>query len=472
MALAWMPIQADDAASQTPPVNSSPFAPPPLAKLADADQLAARMKTGQDLYRQIREQAIATYARLHPAASSGDDDAKRTIRLAAYLFVWGDFYREGLWDGTVDHATAAASSGLVDPLLQALPIIHALDAKQVTSEHQALFFSNEGDQLAASDYPDCFKFWFDALETQNLVSLKMRGELRDPQTQALLPAVVEKAAGEYGELIKAKIDHGVLAAIGETFFHGLQGDETSLTSAADTIDQAFASSDPSNALRDVIQARYDIALAWTARGTGNANVVTPDGWKLFADRLKKAADILEAAYLQHPEEGAISRLMLTVELGQGQGRDRMELWFGRAIKANPDDFQAYSAKAYYLTPEWYGSDDDVWTFGVECAKTQNWPAKIPMVLVDSMVSHLWKKHPEYLTDAGKWAVLDAAFRGYLDHYPASNYYRSIYARWATEGAHWNVAQEQFKILGDHWDRVVFPGSRYPEMKGLSDKNSP
>ena len=38
----------------------------------------------------------------------------------------------------------------------------------------------------------------------------------------------------------------------------------------------------------------------------------------------------------------------------------------------------------------------------------------------------------------------------------------------TESGHFAESEEQFKILGDNWDRDVFPGNRYQEMKGKAD----
>jgi hypothetical protein len=437
----------------------------------DVDQLAGRMKRNVDVYQKVRDQSLAVYAKLHPSPSAYDDDARQAIRLAAYLWVWDDFYREGLWEIAVADATRATNGGSDDPLMMALPVIHFFDANNSTSDHQALFLNSIADRLNASAYPDELKFWCYRIDSKNLVKAKSEHEALDPKTVAMIPGIVDKAANAYGELIKAHLDRDLLFAQGHTFFHGLQPDEDSIKAAGAAVDKALGQVDPTGALRLAMRGAYYTTYAWTARGIGNADTITDDGLRLFNDRLQTADGILEPAYASHPNVGIIAQEMLTVELGQGQGRNREELWFGRAIKANPDDLVSYQAKGNYLKPKWYGSDDDLWNFGVEAAKTQNWSAKIPMVLVDLMVSDLWKKHPEYLTDPDKWQVLESTFRGYLNQFPRSNYYRSIFARWATEGQHWVVAEEQFKILGDDWDRVVFPGSRYPEMRGLADQNT-
>jgi hypothetical protein len=181
--------------------------------------------------------------------------------------------------------------------------------------------------------------------------------------------------------------------------------------------------------------------------------------------------VLEPAYAKHPEAGYLARQMITVELGQGQGHDRMELWFGRAMKADPDDYEACRNKANYLTPKWYGSDDELWNFAVECAQSKAWGGKVPLLFEEELQGDLGQKRAAYLGDPDKWAIMEAAFRGYLAQFPNSTYHRSVFARYAVEGQHWAVAEEQFKILGENWDEMVFPGERYPEMRKLADTNS-
>ncbi len=437
----------------------------------DVDQLAGRMKKNVDLYRNIRDQALATYTKLHAGPNGYDADARQAIRLVAYLWIWGDFYREGLWPLALDDADRAIEAGCDDPLVSALRVYHLFESKYSSFDHEAQRFDVSADQLAGTDYPAAFKFWYYRIDAQNLVAGNQEHSLVNPKTIALIPAAVDKASKAYCELIKAHLASGVLFDKGRTFLHGLRPDETSLKSAATAMEQSFARDDPENVARPALQGDYNIEWAWAARGTGSSNEVTGDGWKLFGDRLQIADGILEKAYAQHPGAGIIAREMLSVELGQGQGRDRMELWFGRAVQADPDDFEAYREKAYYLAPKWYGSDEEVWNFGLECAKTQKWSAKIPLVLVDSIVSNLGQKHPEYFTEPDKWQTLESVFRGYLNLFPRSTYYRSIFARWAVEGQHWAIAEEQFKILGDQWDRVVFPGERYPQMRDLADTHA-
>jgi hypothetical protein len=132
-----------------------------------------------------------------------------------------------------------------------------------------------------------------------------------------------------------------------------------------------------------IQGTFNTDYAWDARGDGWANSVTQNGWKLFTERLAKADAALEKAWALDSTNADAATQMLDVELGQGQGRDRMELWFKRAMEANPDNYDACWRKLYYLEPKWYGNEDEMLKFGRECVAGKNWNAGIPSILVQA-----------------------------------------------------------------------------------------
>jgi hypothetical protein len=94
-----------------------------------------------------------------------------------------------------------------------------------------------------------------------------------------------------------------------------------------------------------------VELAWAARGIGLANTVSDEGWKIFKERLATAENALTNAWQINPEDSRIADKMLEVELGQGEGRDRLELWFERAMMLNPCDYKACSTKLNYLQPK-------------------------------------------------------------------------------------------------------------------------
>lgn len=124
-----------------------------------------------------------------------------------------------------------------------------------------------------------------------------------------------------------------------------------------------------------------IDMAWNARGEGYANTVTPEGLKIFYDNIAIAEIALNQAWKLNPKDPRIADGMMQVELAQGQGRSRMELWFDRAMKLDPNDYFACNRKSLYLEPKWHGSVQDVLNFGRECLQNTNWGGQVPLVLV-------------------------------------------------------------------------------------------
>lgn len=124
-------------------------------------------------------------------------------------------------------------------------------------------------------------------------------------------------------------------------------------------------------------------LAWNARGSGYADSVTEKGWDTFARHLAEAERVLERSWDLDPTLESTAVEMMRVELGQGKGRNRMELWFSRAMKLNPANYEAARAKVWYLQPKWHGADGDAISFGRECVRSTEWKGRVPLVLWDA-----------------------------------------------------------------------------------------
>src|SRR5205085_1588049 len=92
----------------------------------------------------------------------------------------------------------------------------------------------------------------------------------------------------------------------------------------------FEKAFPKSSAPFVLAGNVCTQYAWDARGGGWANTVTPEGWKLFHERLEMASVFLEKGYQLDPADPAAATAMLHVELGQGRGKDVMEKWFQRA----------------------------------------------------------------------------------------------------------------------------------------------
>ncbi len=449
---------------------------PPSARRApiDVDALASRMKSRQDIYQQLRDQALAVYGEQNPGTHSYDPQAKEAIQLAAYLWVWGDFYGEGLAKRSCDDASFVTHKGCADPFFRVVSnapfYIHHYSTKAIDADP----LRETAETLATSGYPDAFKLEAYQTAISDYVSVLESPNKTDPaldKTVLALPDLIDAWMGLYGKLVSAGLPDDLVYAKGLELLDLCKEQEDPLKRAGAGIDTILGAAELSakEGVKDALEGRFYVEDAWLARGSGWANTITPQGQQDFEARLATAEQILTAAYAHNPQQIAIARNMLGVELGQGQGRERMETWFGRAMAVDPDDFMACQIKETYLLPRWHGSNQEAWNFGVDCAKGENWESKIPLILIDE-AEYLQFSIPDFYADGRTWKVLDAVFRGYLQHYPNSIFYRSRYARFAVLGSHWDIAREQFQILGRDWDRDVFSDEEYSEMSLLAKEN--
>jgi len=442
-------------------------APKPL-RVLDVDALASRMKKHQDLYKQLRDDSLKVYAKLHPNPSQYDKPAQTAIRLAAYLWVWDDYYKEGLWktyndyacQSTPIHPTATTPE---DSLINVFSDIwcysarnrHPGNAKAVESLKKCV------NNLEKSDYPAHFKYAGYANMVHCLSHIKMCEKKMDgvTKTNALIPEMVDKTGYWYGELIRIQIPDDILYAKGYSLLDDNQDEEETLTTLWAALDKKFLNYAPRGAARCALVGGYYTIYAWTARGSGWSNTVTDEGWRLMKERLIKAGNLLETAYPDSTLKTIIARKMITVVLGLQQGKELMETWYRRGIENDPNDYNIYAAKFNFLLPRWYGSPQELLTFGSECIKTENWAAKVPMIFI-SAISDLAEDNTKIYSMPQVWDPLEKVFREYLNHYPESTIYRSQFAKCAAQGGHWKIAKEQFDILGDEWDRETFSEIEY------------
>jgi hypothetical protein len=193
-----------------------------------------------------------------------------------------------------------------------------------------------------------------------------------------------------------------------------------------------------------------IQMAWNARGSGWAYTVSDKGWEHFSERLATAQEALEHAWKLNPKDPEIAHQMMTVMLGGG--RDRMELWFDRAMALDPNDYDACSKKLYYLEPKWYGSREAMLDFGRECVQNTNWAGQVPLVLADAH----WNFHRGYVDKSEQtnywmqpdvWPDIKMSYDRFFELNPEATRYYHNYAWYAYQCEQWNAFNELIPKLG-------------------------
>jgi hypothetical protein len=157
--------------------------------------------------------------------------------------------------------------------------------------------------------------------------------------------------------------------------------------------------------------------------------------------------------------------MIAVEMGQGQGRERMETWFRRAMQADGDNLRACTAKMLYLEPKWHGNPEEMLRFGRECLATQNWEGRLPIMLphVHYTLATCYldeERRAAYYRQPQVWADIQAALQPLLGKNPDAFYHRTDYANWAVHCGQYAEANKQFELLGDGYSRIIFSPEQY------------
>jgi tetratricopeptide (TPR) repeat protein len=109
------------------------------------------------------------------------------------------------------------------------------------------------------------------------------------------------------------------------------------------------------------------SYAWKARGTGWSDSVSKDGWKLMADRLQRADDILHDVGVKTPDWYDANQ---TIALGQGWKRDEYFALISECMASYPTYYNALMKKAYWLEHKWYGKEGELKQFVEEEANKQ------------------------------------------------------------------------------------------------------
>ena len=344
-----------------------------------------------------------------------------------------------------DSAQSAVEAGCDDPMIRYLDVRFSQDVKDKPLNERQDLCKGAANNLEGSPYHAIWKFYADvyaadmlwADENTNLWQQVV--QFRHDAMSYLAQAVQEKSFPE-AEAYDAT----------SALFELLQYNPKEMTNAYDQVESALAHQPDNAAMADFIKATFYIQYAWEARGHGTADQVTADGWRLFKERTEIAQKALEHAWSLDPQDPQIPTLMISVVLDQQTGRPEMEKWFDRAMKADPNNYQACRAKLHFLLPEWYGSRDDMLEFGRECVASTNWGGDVPLILVDAhsqFYSTLRRQERRgYWLSPDVWPDIQASYEKYAQLNPDETRFRYPYAWYAFNCLQTNDLVEQINLI--------------------------
>lgn len=446
-----------------PPPPAAPDLPDPSVRGLNPDFFFARAKTPWPA--QLEQETLAEFDKRNSPEKPWYADARTAVRLYAYETATNDPHGEGILTEAELLAARAYKVGCRDPLILSIcdvssrVLLHSLKNGPINR------LVDDLSVLRESGYPAVFKY-------RAAISIA-----RDRSTFEACPKdwledmtpSLEKTAGIWqlaGEFLLASVEAGLppdrIPGEAERLTWATDDNASSMEKVREILDEFLAKSQPPANVRALVLGNFYVDWAWTARGSGWAKDVTPEGWRLMGERLEIAHRLLEAAHREFPNDARIPASLIQVELGQGTGKYRMNLLYEDAIRADPSNFSARCHKIYYLQPRWYGSPREVLEFGLECAATGDWENHLPLLLPYGLdlVAEL---QPEVYKNKEVWSGVCQIYREYLRRYPNSVSTRTRLFAWAVNCEDWDMASVQRDILKGNWDRRIFGNSAFSKL---------
>jgi hypothetical protein len=200
----------------------------------------------------------------------------------------------------------------------------------------------------------------------------------------------------------------------------------------------------------VLKGKAALTRAWAKRGGAFAANTSEEQFKGFQDELGSAEQALSRAWELDQSNQELPLYMIHLELGQGRGRDRMELWFDRAMKLNSQNYDACYLKLEYLQPKWFGSVSDMLEFGRECVASTNWGGAVPLILSDAheLIIRAYPKpeRPQHWKNPEVWKDIKASFEKCFQVNPPGPRGHERYARFAAWCEQWEEFAQQIKLV--------------------------
>jgi hypothetical protein len=171
--------------------------------------------------------------------------------------------------------------------------------------------------------------------------------------------------------------------------------------------------------------------AWNARGVAYASTVTPEGWKLFNQRLARADEVLNRSKPVASKSPLWYQLRLAVDRDMGVDRKRVQPIFDEATRRFPWYVVYYQSLTDYLSPKWGGSYEAVDTFARQSVNNKlgsdhSLYTRVYWLLTDG-------EGPEFepfRDSMASWSLMKTGFEGLMQRYPNSFWNLNTYAAFA------------------------------------------
>lgn len=239
---------------------------------------------------------------------------------------------------------------------------------------------------------------------------------------------------------------------------GCRDDEPeSMWQLHDTIHREWIAAYPDSITARVAYADFFVDYAWHARGSGFADTVSQEGWKLFEERLARARKILADARTLPMKDAVWWSVSLTVALGQGWSRDDYDALLKEAKAYSPVFWSYDTARAYSLLPRWHGAPGDWEDYALQASRAKNGlGAEIYARIVMQMADNYDNVFEE---TKASWPKTREGIEAMRKKYPEFHEVTNWAAKLAVLAKDYPEASRLFALLGDSYDPAVWKNAQ-------------
>jgi hypothetical protein len=220
---------------------------------------------------------------------------------------------------------------------------------------------------------------------------------------------------------------------------------------------------PQSVTAKIALAENYFAYAYRARGNGSASSVTPEGWRLFNERVNQAATMLAGAAPLVEKDPQWFVSMLELARLQGWPEPDCEKLYNGAVAFEPGYYPIYYRRAYYLLPRWHGEEGDWQKFALRVSATT--PRDQREDLYARIVWYIWdriERNPVnpfanrfLMSQHISWERCKQGFESQMRDHPNSLLTLNLYAWFACAAGDQTTARLLFQQVGDKWDRETW-----------------
>lgn len=227
-----------------------------------------------------------------------------------------------------------------------------------------------------------------------------------------------------------------------------------------TFHENWVQARPNSITAQVALAMAQTNWAWNARGGGYSKSVTDEGWRLFAERLENASEVLKRASTLSAKCPGWYDVASKVALGQGWDRELYLVMTDEGLRSYPTYGRIITNACYWQFPRWHGEPGDFESWIAEQANQA--PEAIRDRSYAQMVwlADLMRMSSDIIFASGRldWDRTKAGFAAILSEDPENLVVRSEFARLALLAKDRTTAREQFEILGGRYFPPVWQDS--------------